>query len=210
MNFQKLDLDRWDRREYYHHFTQEVICTYSLTTDLDITPLETQRLYPAMLWLLTDTVNEFPEFRTQETSQGVGIFDTMHPSYTIFHRERKTFSSIWTEFSPDYREFLSRYEADVETYRNAGTFAPKLKKPENCFDVSMLPWLSFTGFNLNVHNGGRHLLPIFTLGKTRRQVGRTSLPLAIQAHHAVCDGYHTAAFLACLGEKIACFSANNP
>ncbi len=72
------------------HFINEVRCTYSATVNLDITNLKGQRLYPAMIWLLTQTVNLFPEFRTALTDEGLGVYDKMHPAYTIFNRERKT------------------------------------------------------------------------------------------------------------------------
>lgn len=203
--FKRINVENWERKEYYQHFTQEVVCSYSITVNLDITNLKGQQLYPAMLWLLTDTVNDYEAFRTQETAGGVGVFDTMHPSYTIFDQERKTFSSIWTAFSPDYEEFCTRYRADVKSYQGTGRFSPKPGKPENCFDVSMLPWAHFTGFNLNVHNGGHYLLPIFTMGKAIQREGRTLLPLALQAHHAVCDGYHASVFLDSLQGKIDTF-----
>ena len=62
--------------------------------------------------------------------------------------------------------------------------------PENTFPVSMVPWASFEGFNLNLQNGYHYLPPIFTMGKFQEENGKTLLPLAIQVHHAVCDGFH--------------------
>ena len=39
------------------------------------------------------------------------------------------------------------------------------------------------------------LLPIFTMGKYFERDGKRLLPLAIQVHHAVCDGYHVGVFV---------------
>lgn len=64
----------------------------------------------------------------------------MHPSYTIFNRENKNFSVIWTEFHQEYNIFLSNYEKDVAQYSCSRTLAPKSEKPANTFDVSMIPW----------------------------------------------------------------------
>lgn len=205
MAFRKIDIDQWDRKEYYLHFINDVVCTYSMNMDLDISNLKGQRLYPAMLWLLTATVNEFEQFRTHLSPEGPGIFDEMHPSYTVFNRENKNFSAIWTEFAADYRLFLQRYTVDSEKYSSSLRFAPKPGKPDNCFDVSMLPWVQFTGFNINVYDAGKYLLPIFTMGKAFEREGRRYLPLAIQVHHAVCDGYHVAMFMDALQKKIDSF-----
>lgn len=205
MEFTLIDLEKWDRKEFYVHFLNEVRCTYSVTVNLDITNLKGQRLYPVMIWLLTQTVNLFPEFRTALTDEGLGIYDKMHPAYTIFNKESKTFSGIWTEFDSDYSSFLKAYEDDSVKFMSSVKFAPKSGRPKNSFDISMVPWFTFTAFNLNVFDDGKYLLPIFTMGKFFDIDGKRMLPLAIQVHHAVCDGYHIGKFIEVLQGKISSF-----
>lgn len=67
--------------------------------------------------------------------------------------------------------------------------------PKNIFSVSSIPWTTFTGFNLNVYTDGSYLRPIFTFGKCFEQDGKTLLPLSVQVHHAVCDGFHVSRFI---------------
>lgn len=202
MAFQLIDLETWERREFYEHFIKEVVCSYSITVNVDITPLKGQQLYPAMIWLLTKTVNEMPQFRTALTQEGLGIYDSMHPMYTIFNKENKNFSGIWSYFSEDYDEFLSNYHADVRAYSKSTRYAPKDGTPENAFNISMTPWLEFTAVNINVFDDGKFLLPIFTMGKYFERDGKRLLPLAIQVHHAVCDGYHVGLFVETLQDQI--------
>ena len=205
MAFHKIDMENWPRREFYQHYMEEVACGYSICVNMDITSLRDIRLYPAMLWLLTGTVNEFQQFRTHLSEQGLGYFDTMNPGYTIYNRETETFSAIWSEYCPEYAMFEKRYIEDVEKYRNSTSFAPKPGRPENTFDVSMIPWTTFIAFNLNIPSGAKYLLPIFTMGKYYEENGRRYLPLAIQVHHAVCDGYHASCFIEQLQQKINLF-----
>ena len=89
MAFQLIDLENWERREFYEHFINRVVCTYSAVVNLDITNLKGKKLYPAMIWLLTKTVNDMPEFRTSLTPEGLGIYDDIHPMYTVFNKERR-------------------------------------------------------------------------------------------------------------------------
>lgn len=206
MAFTLIDLETWERREFYEHFMNEVRCTYSVTVHLDITSLKEYRLYPAMIWLLTQTVNQMPEFRTVLTDKGLGIYDQMHPAYTIFNQENKTFSGIWTEFNPDYSKFLKSYEMDTAAFSSSAKFAPKSDRPPNSFDISMVPWFTFTAFDINVFDEGKYLLPIFTMGKFFEASGKRMLPLAIQVHHAVCDGYHVGRFIEMLQAKILSFA----
>lgn len=205
MAFHLINLDTWDRREFYEHFINEVVCSYSITVNMDITRLKGQPLYPVMIWLLTRTVNAMPEFRTSLTKDGLGIYDSMHPMYTVFNKENKNFSGIWSYFSEDYAEFLKNYEADVQKYSKSTRYAPKNGAPENSFNISMVPWLEFTSVNLNVYDDGKFLLPIFTLGKYFERDGKRLLPLAIQVHHAVCDGYHVGLFVEKLQRLIDAF-----
>ncbi len=205
MAFNLIDFDDWERKEYYLHFTKSVKCTYSITVELDVTNLNGKHLYPAMLWLLTCSVNDRKEFRTSVSPEGVGIFEDMHPCYTVLNKERKNFSVIWTEFDSDYGKFLANYLNDIQKYASSGVLSPKCGKPDNTFDVSMLPWAAFTGFNLNIDAKGEYLLPIFTIGQKHIQGGKTLIPLAIQVHHAVCDGYHIGLFLDSLREKLRGF-----
>lgn len=202
MAFILIDFDKWERREHYLHFINEVRCSYSVCVNLDISNLNGQRLYPAMLWLLTRTVNEMPEFRTSFTEDGLGYYSEMHPAYTVFNRDTKTFSGIWTAYQPDYPSFLHGYEEDAGKYSFTTQYEPKPGRPANSFDVSIVPWFSFTTFNLNVFGDGTYLLPIFTMGKTFEENEKTMLPLAIQVHHAICDGYHVGKFIETLQANI--------
>ena len=53
MAFKLIDIENWERKEFYEHFIGEVVCTYSVAVNLDITNLKGQKLYPAMIWVLT-------------------------------------------------------------------------------------------------------------------------------------------------------------
>lgn len=205
MVFEKIDHATWDREEYFQHYFSHVPCTYSITVKLDITVLKSrqQKLYPAMLYYLTTVVNRHPEFRTALNEQGeLGVYREMHPSYTVFHKDTETFSELWTEYSADYKAFCNAYEADMQRYGAQKGLIGKPDVPKNIFTVSMIPWTTFDGFNLNLQRGYDYLIPIFTMGKYYHENGRTLLPLAIQVHHAVCDGFHVCRFINELQELV--------
>ena len=193
MTFTPIRRETWARREYFDHYFTQVPCTYSAVFKLDITLLRRsgQGLYPAMLYCISTVVNRHEEFRMVLNAQGqVGYYDLVHPCYTVFHKERETFSNLWTRFTPDYETFCGAYQADVAAYGSLPGFQPKPGVPENTFPVSMLPWASFEGFNLNLQKGYDYLPPIFTMGRFYEEGNRVLLPLAVQVHHAVCDGCH--------------------
>ncbi len=206
MSFHPIDLDTWPRKEYFDHYFSQVPCSYTITSDLDITLLRRYhyRLYPTMLYFLAQKVNAHPEFRTGFNQEGVlGVFDHMDPSYTIFHPSTETFSNIWTEYTSDYAEFCRRYDSDQKNYGMVEQFQAKPGEPEHVFPVSMIPWVTFSSFELHLPQGNRYLFPIFTMGKFVEQNGSVLLPISIRVHHAVCDGFHTARFLNELQETLS-------
>lgn len=198
MTFIPIDRAHWARKEYFDHYFSQVPCTYSAVFQLDITRLrqQGQKLYPTMLYHIATEVNLHEEFRTALDGAGqLGIYDRMHPCYTIFHKESETFSNLWTEYTPDYEAFCEAYRCDMAQYGGNLGMEAKPGTPENTFPVSMLPWASFEGFNLNLQKGYDYLLPIFTMGRYQETGGKTLLPLAVQVHHAVCDGFHLCRFV---------------
>ena len=216
MKFNLIDISTWKRKEYFEHYLNDVPCTYSMTLNLDITLLlkkikiKNIKLYPTTIYLLSLLINKHEEFRTAINEDGnVGIFDVMHPAYTIFHNESEIFTNIWTEYNLSFPEFYKNYLSDVEKYSKVKQFYAKPNTPSNIFSISSIPWVSFTGFNLNIPKASNYLLPIFTTGKYFNQNDQIWLPISIQVHHAVCDGYHLARFIDELQQAINNFSTED-
>lgn len=204
--FNKINFSTWKRTPYFKHYFNQLRCSYSITTNLDITILRKElkkrefKLYPFLIYALTSIVNRHEEFRTSIDNNGdVGIWNTMNPSYTIFHKDSETFSEIWSLWNEDMDQFLENHQADMKLFGNTEGLSPKPDTPKNTFPISSLPWVTFTAFNLNIFEDGTYLLPIFTWGKYVNRLDngeeKTLIPLSIQVHHAVCDGYHLSRFV---------------
>ena len=205
MTFTPIDRAAWPRAAYFDHYFSQVPCTYSAVFQLDITGIRRQKrqLYPTMLYHIAAEVNCREAFRTAYNGAGqLGVYDRLHPCYTVFHPENETFSNLWTAFDPDYEAFCAAYRRDVAQYGSNLGLEGKPGTPENTFPVSMIPWASFQGFNLNLQRGYDFLLPIFTMGRFQEADGRVLLPLAVQVHHAVCDGFHLCSFVNSLQARL--------
>ena len=70
-----------------------------------------------------------------------------------------TFSKIDID-SWERKEYFLHYYNDVRcTYSVTVKMFPMSDMPRNCFDISSVPWIEFTSFNLNVFSTGSHLPP---------------------------------------------------
>lgn len=209
MTYQVIELEKWERKEHFEHYVNTVPCTYSVTVELDVTRVVAAskkaqiKFYPLMIFSLAKAVNQSEEFRMGMVDKQLVIWDELHPSYTIFHQKQETFSAIWTEYREDWQDFNQQYQNDEIAYGECQPLFAKPLLPDNHFNVSSLPWFSFTGFNLNLPEIGDYLAPSFTMGKYQLDNHRRVMPLSIQVHHAVCDGYHVAQFLERLEKCIA-------
>ncbi len=207
--FEIIDTNTWNRKEYFELYSKQMKCTYSLTCNIDISSLISYtkqhkvKLYPTLIYFLTKTVNKHSEFRISLNSNNqLGIWAYMNPCYTIFNKESETFSQIWTQWDEDLGIFISNYNQDFEKFSGVQCLNPKPNTPQNVFPISSLPWINFTSFNLNIESKTDYFLPIFTWGKYTNNSNKTIIPLAIQVHHALCDGFHVSRFIEDLQNEI--------
>lgn len=212
MTLHLIDMETYPRREHFEHFLGRVPCTYSATVQIDVTRLRAAlkrngvRAYPAQIFMLTTAANRFAEFRMSlDEEHRLGCWERVSPMYTVFSRETTTFSGIWTPYEEDFASFYRACIGDIERY-GTGAFTPQADQPENLINVSSIPWVEFSAFNLNLVPGD-YLLPIFTIGKYIERNGATLMPLATQVHHAVCDGYHLGLFVEYVEHLAASFDA---
>ncbi|QMR43466.1 type A chloramphenicol O-acetyltransferase [Citrobacter freundii] len=193
-----VDLSCWARKEHFEVFQTFAQSTINQTVLLDITALLKHikevgwKFYPTIIFLLSKVVNRHTEFRMAIKDNELVIWNEVHPSYTIFHNETETFSSLWSHYDGNIHHFQHVYAEDMARYGNNLSYWPKGESLENIFFVSAIPWVSFTSFNINVANMQNFFSPMFTIGKYYNQDGKVLLPLAIQVHHSVCDGFHVA------------------
>ena len=195
--FKPIDTSSWKRKPYFDHYFNQIRCTYSITANIDITNAlsfkdrNKVKLYPLLIYVISKAVNKYEEFRTAINDRGeIGVWETLSPCYTVFHKDSESFSNIWTEWNDDLNLFLSNFEQDSKRFGQIDRIDAKPNTPANVFPISSLPWTTFTGFNLNIFADGTYLLPIFTYGKYFKDGNRYLIPLSIQVHHAVCDGFH--------------------
>lgn len=194
-----VNLESWNRRELYEHYHKTVPCGYSMTANLSVGELLKNvkekgiKFYPAMLYLLMRVCNRHEEFRMVMNEEGnPAVWPQVVPSFTVFHPEWETFSCLWCPYEEDFSQFYQGYQRVMEEFGNRKEFVPQPDTPPNTVPVSMIPWVSYTGFHLHLPNSGNYFAPIFTVGRYQKQGEEWFLPLTIQVHHAVCDGFHTA------------------
>lgn len=199
MNYTKIDLNNWQRTDIFKFFIDQRRIVSSLTVDVDVTNLARYakekglRFYPAMIWVVSKVINAHDEFKYSfNDSDELIKWDYVSPFYADFHKEDEGFSKLMTEYSEDIFEFHNRFIADCQAKKNLRGFDNEAKP--NFFDISCLPWVRYSHVDMHVFDEGKFLAPVIVWGKYEEANDRLVMPLTMNIHHAVADGFHISRF----------------
>ncbi len=200
MKYTEIDLNTWDRGEVFAFFIENMRNVMSMTVDIDVTSLVTfvkahgLKYYPTMMWIVSKVVNSHDEFKYGWNDDGKLIrWDYVSPYYADFHKQDERFVKLITEYSEDLLEFHTRFMSDKEKYQSLRAFDLK-DIPKNTFDVSCMPWVKYKNFDIHVFDSGTYLPPVITWGKYDNENDKITMPLSMNIHHAVADGFHLCRF----------------
>lgn len=200
MKYREFDIDTWKRKEQYMHF-KDMNYSLSFTANIDITKFLkaineiNKSFYIAFLYCVCKVINAHEEFRLFYRWQDdkVILWDEVYPAHIVFHKDSETITRIYSEWNQDFFKFYRSCLKDMVAGRKVqGYNAPNI--PENVFEATYIPWFHYSSANIMIPKDWISFVPIVAWGKHTEDGGRTILPLSMQAHHAVADGFQIARF----------------
>lgn len=198
MKFNIIDVENWERKECFGHFMSIAKSTYSLTVNMDISKLiifikkNNYRLYPSFTWIVSHSINKHKEFKMgYDKNKNVGYYDVVNPDYSVLNDKTKIMDTLCTIYSSNFKKFYNDMVNDLEAYKNLGE---RTQAQSNFFIASCLPWITYTSFNASNESEHQFLFPMVTWGKYFEHGNKILMPLTLQIHHAVADGYHCSLF----------------
>lgn len=201
MGFNLIDMEKFKHASRYKYFFNDCRCNFSMTANIDITKFlstikkNNLKFYPCYIYIVSKIVNKYDEYKMAVDAENkLGVWDELNPCYPNFHEDDETISMLWTDYKNNFDEFYNDFIKESEVYKNKRGYFVKGVAPKNIFQVSCIPWIKFTSMNFQLFYGGTYLFPIITCGKYFEQGGKILLPVSVQLHHAVCDGYHMCRF----------------
>lgn len=193
-----VDIDAWGRREPFELFRSFGCPYWSVTAPVDITALRVAlrraKIPFTVGWVHTiaRAANAVPSLRQRLDGEGVVEYPVVHPAITIL-TERDLFSFCTLPYEEDLRAFAASAATRIDAAKRSESLYTEPDREDFLF-MTALPWVSFTGFFHPMTLDPTDSVPRFAWGRFTEENGRTTIPLNIQAHHALVDGMHVGAF----------------
>ncbi|RTQ47835.1 chloramphenicol acetyltransferase [Hymenobacter gummosus] len=195
-----LDLTAWNRREHFAFFSAFEEPFFGVVADVDASQAYIhakaagESFFQRYLHAVLRAVNAVEALRYRIEDGQVYCYDAIHASPTLT-RDDNTFAFGFVPYAPDFAEFGRGLRAEIEEVRQSTGL--RLNDNAARLDVihfSAIPWVSFTG--LTHARAFRHpdSVPKISVGRTRREGARLLMPVAVNAHHGLADGYHVGLF----------------
>jgi chloramphenicol O-acetyltransferase type A len=194
-----IDLKKWKRRDHYMWFRKYAQPFFSVTVDVDVTPVwnaSRKRGAPSFflssVFHMLNAANDVEAFRLRMRARGVWRHDRVAVGPTIM-RTDETFRFVRLEPAASLAAFAARGKAAIAEAAARRVLAPSRQVTDDIIFHSVLPWLRFTSFT-NAVPGGGDSIPRIVFGRCTRQGRRMKMPVAVEVHHALVDGLDVARF----------------
>lgn len=155
---EKIDINKWKRKEHFDFFYKMDYPQYNICMDLDVTKFisfcKKQKLsfYYAMIYAVSKVVNETENFKYRIRNGEVVLHKCIHPSFTEMDDtiSGDLFKMVTVEYSDNIKEFVKI--AEEENLSQKTYFDPsKLIGRDDLIYITCIPWISFTHISTLFH-----------------------------------------------------------
>ncbi len=188
-----LDQSNWTRRKHFAFFREWDYPHFNMCANLDLTAFNPAlkknniSFTIGLVYVITRAANAIPEFRQRIRGEQVIEHDLVHPSATILVDD-DMFSFCSFDYHQDFSIFAAGALETIDAVRKNPWIEDDSDQDWLLF-MSVIPWVSFTSF-MHPINFPVDSIPRFAWGKFFQDGDQIKMPLSVQGHHALMDGYH--------------------
>lgn len=196
-----IDIETWNRKEHFEFFSKMASPYFGITTEVDCTKAyinakeNEHSFFAHYLHKSMIAVNSVEELRLRIIDRQVALFERINAGATV-GRADGTFGFIFVNFSDNFEPFTDELQKEIQTVLNSTGL--RLNDDDIKKDLirhSTIPWTSFTGLLHPTNFDNTESVPKITFGKFNVRDGKKYLPVSIEAHHGLVDGFHLAKYL---------------
>ncbi len=205
-----LELETWKRRAHFELFRGYEQPFFNICAEVEVSATRQHcraagHSFSLATWFVAmvalNRIEAF-RYRLRDGGRRVWVHERIHVGTTILNAD-ETFSFCYFPHFADFRSFQAEARARVEALRERARSAATLEPMDDRDDMvhgSTLPWVRFTSVAHARRLQAEDSTPKLVFGRLNGD-GPTTLPVSIEAHHALVDGLDAGKFFGLL-EKL--------
>jgi chloramphenicol O-acetyltransferase type A len=193
-----IDLDSWPRRQHYELYRRLDQPHFNMCANLDLTEFHAAlkeqgaSFTVGVLYVLGRVANDIPAFRLRMRGDVVVEHEVVNPSTTVLSDDGQ-FGFCTVAYNAAFQGFNASASDAIAHAKSKPSVDGDPEKDDVLFTTS-IPWVSFTSFAHPMHFHPSDSVPRLAWGKRFEENGRLKMPLSVQGHHALMDGFHMGQF----------------
>jgi chloramphenicol O-acetyltransferase type A len=190
-----IDVDTWDRKEYFTMYLGRDFPYINIGAHLDITNLvyfckkNDLSSYLTMIFAAHSTAEGIENFRYRIKDGQPIINERMGVSFTHIPEGSELFIEVTVDFDDDLAVFHRIAREQMARQGTDPGFAV-LRGRHDLIMYSAIPWIEYTHVVRTIARLGVDSNPKISWGKYFRQGKRILVPFSVQVHHGLMDGLH--------------------
>lgn len=194
----KIDLNNWNRKQHFEHFSTLKDPYFAVTVPLNVTKAykfskeNKISFFATYLHACMQAINQVDNFKYRILEDVVVEYDVIHTSPTIM-RNDGTFGFSFIDYDENLHKFIKNFEAEKNRINNSTDLFPP-KNGLDCIHCSAMPWLNFSGHKEPV-SGQLDSVPKLAFGKATKVGNELIMNVSINVNHSLVDGFHVSVFV---------------
>lgn len=196
-----LDLENWNRKEHFDHFSKMEEPFFGATIEIDCTKayqMAKSLNSSFFIYYLHKTlvaVNAVENFKYRISEGKIYINERIDASATI-GREDGTFGFSLIEYNPDFRIFEKIALKEIDRIQNTTGLFTRSFDDDNLIHFSAIPWINFKSLSHARSFTFPDSCPKISFGKMiTSESGKKTISMSVHVHHGLMDGLHVGQFV---------------
>ena len=206
-SFRVIDIESWERKEVYHFFRHYDNPFFGFTTEIDVSKLleytrsKRYSFFAAYLFASQKQVNLIPEFRYRIKGNELVEYAEISAGSTVL-KTNHVFNFCYFDYLDSFHPFQQHVKERVAICSAASARLDDHDDDPAQVHYSVIPWIHFSGLSHPRNYATEDSIPKIVFGKYSETEGRTHMPVSVEAHHSIMDGYHIGLYFEGLQKSI--------
>lgn len=205
-NYTTFDTENWERKSTFDFFQTFDIPFYNITANVDVTNLKSYckqneiSFFITSLFISQKVINQIDNFKLRLANNEVRLYDTTQAGSTVL-LDNNTFAFCYFGMDTELEKFNTHGEKAIKKLKQNPDFAPR-NGDINMIFYSIIPWVSFTSFQHARKMEENDSIPRIVFGKYFSQNETLQMPVSVEVHHSLIDGYHVGQYFELLQKEM--------